>query len=227
MIKKHIPNAITCANLFAGCVGIEYAFKGDLKTAAYLVVLAAVFDFLDGTFARILNVKSAIGKELDSLADVISFGLLPSVVMYQLLASSTAENVPYLKYLGFFIAVFSAVRLAKFNVDTQQTEDFIGLNVPTNALLIVSLPFVKHFHPETLAQPWLLIGITVISCFLLNSKLKLFSLKLNQKGWKPNRFKIIFVILTGVLVAMLNFVAVPIVLLLYIILSTLHFKINK
>ena len=131
MIKKHIPNAITCANLFSGCIGIVYAFNGALETAAYFVLLSGIFDFFDGFAARLLNVKSNIGKDLDSLADMVSFGFLPGVVMYQLLSQSDYAS-PYLPYLAFIITVFSALRLAKFNNDTRQTEDFIGLNTPMN-----------------------------------------------------------------------------------------------
>src|SRR6187549_412976 len=115
-MKKHLPNAITCANLFSGCIGIVFAFEGRLEFAAYFVVLSGIFDFFDGMVARWLNVKSAIGKELDSLADMVSFGFLPGVVMYQLLYVSDAV-VAHLPYLGFVITVFSALRLAKFNID--------------------------------------------------------------------------------------------------------------
>ncbi|RZK73966.1 MAG: CDP-diacylglycerol--serine O-phosphatidyltransferase, partial [Pedobacter sp.] len=138
-MRKHIPNAITCANLFSGCIGIVYAFNGDLKTVAFFVILSGIFDFFDGFVARLLKVKSEIGKELDSLADVISFGFLPGVIVFQLL---NIENSGYLPYLAFLIPVFSAYRLAKFNLDTRQTEEFIGLNTPMNTFFIISLPYL-------------------------------------------------------------------------------------
>jgi CDP-diacylglycerol--serine O-phosphatidyltransferase len=163
-MKKHIPNSITCANLFSGCIGIVFAFKGDLETAAYFVLLSGVFDFFDGMVARLLNVKSEIGKQLDSLADMISFGFLPGVVMFQLLAISDYRST-YLPYLGFIITVFSALRLAKFNIDERQTEDFIGLNTPMNTLFIVSLPFIANDYPEIIGSTLTLIAIIAITSY--------------------------------------------------------------
>ncbi|MBC7617150.1 MAG: CDP-diacylglycerol--serine O-phosphatidyltransferase, partial [Pedobacter sp.] len=165
-MKKHIPNAITCANLFSGCIGVVFAFKGELETAAYFVLLSGIFDFFDGMVARLLKVKSAIGKELDSLADMVSFGFLPGVVMFQLLKAGDYSN-DYLPYLGFIITVFSALRLAKFNIDERQTEDFIGLNTPMNTLFIVSLPFIAKDYPEVISSTILLIGLVVVTSFLL------------------------------------------------------------
>lgn len=223
MIKKHIPNAITCANLFSGCIGIVYAFKGDLEVAAYLVVLSGIFDFFDGFAARLLNVKSDIGKELDSLADVISFGFLPGVVMFQLLSQSDFSS-PYLPYFGFLITVFSALRLAKFNIDTRQTEDFIGLNTPMNTLFIVSLPFIQKDYPAVIGSSALLIGLIALLSWLLVSEIKIFSLKFNSTSWTKNKLKYIFLILSALLVIVLKFAAVPLVLILYIALSVIHFR---
>lgn len=222
-MKKHIPNAITCANLFSGCIGVVFAFKGDLQTAAYFVLLSGIFDFFDGMVARLLNVKSAIGKELDSLADMVSFGFLPGVVMFQLLKASDFSS-PYLPYLGFIITVFSALRLAKFNIDERQTEEFIGLNTPMNTLFIVSLPFIALDYPTIIGSSLLLIAITVITSFLLVSELQIFSLKLNSMAWAKNKFKFIFLILSALLIVFLKFAAVPFVLVLYIALSVLHFR---
>ncbi|RZM21023.1 MAG: CDP-diacylglycerol--serine O-phosphatidyltransferase, partial [Pedobacter sp.] len=126
-MKKQIPNALTCANLLSGCIGIVFAFQGQLDLAAYAVLISGIFDFFDGFSARLLNVKSLIGKELDSLADMVSFGFLPGVVMFKLLDQSDYTS-PYLPFIGFLITIFSALRLAKFNIDERQTEDFIGLN---------------------------------------------------------------------------------------------------
>ena len=223
MIKKHIPNAITCANLFSGCIGIVYAFRGDLEVAAYLVVLSGIFDFFDGFAARLLNVKSDIGKELDSLADVISFGFLPGVVMFQLLSQSDFSS-PYLPYFGFLITVFSALRLAKFNIDTRQTEDFIGLNTPMNTLFIVSLPFIQKDYPAVIGSSALLIGLIALLSWLLVSEIKIFSLKFNSTSWTKNKLKYIFLILSALLVIVLKFAAVPLVLILYIALSVINFR---
>ncbi len=222
-MKKHIPNAITCANLFSGCIGVVFAFKGDLQTAAYFVLLSGIFDFFDGMVARLLNVKSAIGKELDSLADMVSFGFLPGVVMFKLLKISDFSS-PYLPYLGFIITVFSALRLAKFNIDERQTEEFIGLNTPMNTLFIVSLPFIALDYPTVIGSSILLIAITAITSFLLVSEIKIFSLKFSNMTWAKNKFKFIFLILSALLIVFLKFAAIPFVLVLYIALSVLHFR---
>jgi CDP-diacylglycerol--serine O-phosphatidyltransferase len=222
-MKKHIPNAITCANLFSGCIGVVFAFKGELEIAAYFVLLSGIFDFFDGMVARLLNVKSAIGKELDSLADMVSFGFLPGVVMFQLLKLSDYQS-EYLPYLGFIITVFSALRLAKFNIDERQTEDFIGLNTPMNTLFIVSLPFIAKDYPAIIESSLLLIGLVALTSFLLISEIRIFSMKLSDVTWARNKMKYLFIVLSAVLIALLNFTAAPFILVLYIGLSGLHFK---
>lgn len=222
-MKKHLPNAITCANLFSGCIGIVFAFQGDLKIAAYFVVLSGIFDFFDGMVARLLNVKSAIGKELDSLADMVSFGFLPGVVMFQLLKLAE-PNFQYLPYFAFLITVFSALRLAKFNIDTRQTEEFIGLNTPMNTLFIVSLPFIAEDYPSLIRNSMLLAGIIIITSILLVSELRIFSLKLSDKSWKASKYKYIFILLSVLLLLWLQFAAVPFILMLYIALSIVHFR---
>ncbi|HKG06012.1 MAG TPA: CDP-diacylglycerol--serine O-phosphatidyltransferase [Pedobacter sp.] len=223
MVKKHIPNAVTCANLFSGCIGIVYAFQGQLETAAHFVLLSGIFDFFDGFAARLLNVKSAIGKELDSLADMVSFGFLPGVVMFQLLAQSDYSS-PYLPYAGFIITVFSALRLAKFNIDTRQTEDFIGLNTPMNTLFVVSLPFIRQDYPAVINSTILLLALTILLSGLLVSEIRIFSLKFGSSSWQLNKIKYIFLILSALLIVFLKFVAVPFILILYIGLSILHFR---
>ncbi len=149
-VKKHVPNAITCANLFSGCVGIVFAFQGELIIAAYAVLLAAIFDFFDGFASRVLQSFSGIGKELDSLADMVSFGVLPSVILYQLFlqAPQIDQVSPYLNFIAFLIPVFSALRLAKFNTDTRQAEIFIGLPTPANGMLIGSFPLILDQYPN-------------------------------------------------------------------------------
>ncbi|MBB5637422.1 CDP-diacylglycerol--serine O-phosphatidyltransferase [Pedobacter cryoconitis] len=222
-MKRHIPNALTCANLFSGCIGVVFAFKGDLNIAAYAVLISGICDFFDGFMARLLHVKSPIGKELDSLADMVSFGFLPGVVMFQLLTQSDFSS-PYLPYLGFLITIFSALRLAKFNIDTRQTEDFIGLNTPMNTLFIVSLPFIQKDYPGLINSSILLVAITVIMSFLLTSEIRIFSLKFGSLEWKQNKVKFLFLILSAILIAFLKFAAIPFVLVLYISLSVLHFR---
>lgn len=222
-MKNHVPNAITCANLFSGCIGITFAFRGDLQIAAYFVILSGIFDFFDGMVARLLNAHSAIGKDLDSLADVVSFGVLPGVIMFQLLKVSDYTS-SYLPYLGFLITVFSALRLAKFNNDERQTEDFIGLNTPMNTFFICSLPFIAIDYPSVIGSTLLLIGIIAITCYLLVSEFKLFSLKFKSLGWAENRLKFIFLICSLSLIIALQFVAIPFVLLLYLIFSSVYFR---
>ncbi len=228
-MKKHIPNFITCLNLFSGCIGTIFAFNGELKTAAYFVILSAVFDFFDGMAARLLNVKSAIGKDLDSLADMVSFGFLPGLFMFQLIKESIGETIPdspntYLPYIGFVITVFSALRLAKFNNDTRQSVDFIGLNTPTNTIFIVSLAFIQTDYPFIINSPALLIGITFLTSFLLVGEFKLFSMKLGSMEWALNKYRYLFLISAVLLVLTLNFASVPLILALYIGFSLLHFK---
>lgn len=222
-MKRHIPNAITCANLLSGCVGIVFAFKGDLQIAAYFVILSGIFDFFDGMIARLLHVKSAIGKDLDSLADMVSFGFLPGVIMFHLLKASDYSS-EYLPYLGFIITIFSALRLAKFNNDERQSEDFIGLNTPMNTLFICSLPYIATDYPNVIGSTILLLATTAITSFLLISEIKIFSLKFSNFSWKKNRIKFIFLILSAALIAVLQFAAIPFVLVLYIALSFLHFR---
>jgi len=225
-MKKHIPNALTCANLLSGCIGIVFAFKGEFNITAYAVLMSGIFDFFDGFSARLLHVKSNIGKELDSLADMVSFGFLPGVVMFQLLSQSDYSS-PYLPYFGFIITIFSALRLAKFNIDTRQTEDFIGLNTPMNTLFIVSLPFIQRDYPALINSTLLLLGLTLLMSGLLVSEIRIFSLKFGSLDWAGNKIKFIFLIISAILIAFLKFAAIPFVLVLYIATSILHFKLNS
>jgi len=225
MIKRHIPNALTCANLLSGCIGVVFAFDDRLDVAAYAVLISGIFDFFDGNLARMLNVKSPIGKELDSLADMVSFGFLPGAVMFKLL-EQTQGSFAYLPYFGFLITIFSALRLAKFNIDTRQTEDFIGLNTPMNTLFIVSLPFIQRQYPDLIGSPLLLVAITILVSWLLISEIRIFSLKFGTMAWADNKTKFVFLIISAVLIAFLKFVAIPFVLVLYILSSFVHFRNN-
>lgn len=224
-MKKHIPNTLTCLNLLSGCIGVLFVLKEDFLTAFYCVLASGMFDFFDGMIARLLRVKSDIGKELDSLADVISFGFLPGAVLYKLLEVSTDSS--YLPYLGFIVTAFSALRLAKFNVDERQTSEFIGLNTPMNAFFIMSLPFIGAAYPTWLYQPWVLLVIVALVSFLLISEIRLFSMKLSSLAWRENKFKYIFLFISVVLLITLHFSALPLILLFYFILSQLHFALQK
>lgn len=221
-MKKHIPNSITCLNLFSGCIAVLFVLKGDYPSAFYCVLASGIFDFFDGMVARLLDVQSPIGKELDSLADVVSFGFVPGVIVYTLLGSASAH--PYLPYLGFLITLFSALRLAKFNLDERQATDFIGVNTPMNTFLIVSLPFIGEQYPALIYNVYLLIGLTVVSSLLLVSELRLFSMKLSSLSWQDNRFKYVFLILSVILLLLFQIPAIPIVFVMYLLFSQLHFR---
>lgn len=222
----NLPNALTCANLLSGCIGIVFCFNGDLKSAAYFVILSGIFDFFDGMVARALKIKNGIGKDLDSLADMVSFGFLPGAVMFHLFKASNSPN-EYVPYLAFIITIFSALRLAKFNNDERQTIDFIGLNTPMNTLLIVSLPYVADYHPQVIGNWAALAAISIICSYLLISEIKIFSLKFSSMKWGENKVKFIFMILSLMLFLWQQFVAIPIILLLYIGLSFVYFRQRK
>lgn len=216
---RHLPNFLTCCNLLCGCLGIVFVLEDRGVPAAWFVWLAGLFDFFDGFAARMLKVSSPIGKELDSLADVVSFGVLPSLVMYQMLGNSSPSR--FLPYLAFMIAVFSALRLAIFNVDETQSDSFRGLNTPANTIFITSLPLVADRIGQWLYQPAVLAAITVIFSLLLVSPIRFFAFKFKSFGWKGNEIRFTFLILSVLLVIGLNFLAVPLIVILYILLSLL------
>ncbi|MFN8354835.1 MAG: CDP-diacylglycerol--serine O-phosphatidyltransferase [Spirosomataceae bacterium] len=226
-----IPNLFTCGNLLCGCVGIVAVFHSDLLLASIMIGLAGVFDFLDGFLARFLKSSSAIGKELDSLADVVTFGVLPSCIVYSLIQEAVPDIYSLWKaYLAFIIAVFSALRLAKFNIDTRQAESFIGVPTPANAFLIGSIPLILYQYPET--KTWIvdanyLIIFSLVCSFLLVAEIPLFALKFKSFGWKGNEIKFIFLILSAILLVLLKFAAVPIIIFLYIGLSVVQNLLKK
>ncbi len=229
-VKKHVPNAITCANLFSGCVGIVFAFQGELIVAAYAVLLAAIFDFFDGFASRVLQSFSGIGKELDSLADMVSFGVLPSVILYQLfLQAPQIDKVsPYLNFIAFLIPVFSALRLAKFNTDTRQAEIFIGLPTPANGMLIGSFPLIMDQYPNLnryILNPYGLSAFALIMCGLLVAEMPLMSLKFKNRNFNKNIYRYLLLLFSAILILFFKFAAVPVVILFYIVLSVIQFKI--
>ncbi|MXV52538.1 CDP-diacylglycerol--serine O-phosphatidyltransferase [Pedobacter sp. HMF7647] len=232
-MKKHIPNTVTCLNLLAGCIGIVMAFNGKLNWASYLIIIAAFFDFLDGMIARLLKAYSEIGKQLDSLADMISFGFLPAAIVYQLflVAPQVGEISPYLNYSAFLIAIFSALRLAKFNIDERQTENFIGLPTPANALLIASLPLIiqtgSSFFSAYILNAFFLFIFSLGMSLLLVMEIPLFSLKFKSLGFRENLFRYILLIAGLFLILILNFAAIPLIIFLYIILSVIQFRLIR
>jgi len=232
-LKKHIPNFITTLNLFSGCIGIILALTYRLDYAAYFIGVAAMFDFMDGMAARILNVKSEIGKELDSLADVVSFGVLPGILIFQLMVISSVIpahgiNLKILSLIALIIPVLSAVRLAKFNLDTRQTTSFIGLPVPANALFLGSLPLIQMQSTLNDSLSWLtaitgnyyvLALIAVSMSLLLVSEIPLISLKFKNLKWADNKPQFILVAFALIAFAIVTFTAIPLIILAYILLS--------
>ncbi len=231
-MKKHIPNAVTCLNLFSGCVGIVFAFQGKWECASYAIIVSAIFDFFDGMLARLLNAYSDIGKDLDSLADMVSFGVLPSVIIYQLFLQSQSSNplFQWLSFSAFLIAIFSALRLAKFNNDIRQSENFIGLPTPANALLTASLPFIAdqgNFISPYLQNHLFLALFSLGMGLLLVSEIKLMSLKFSSMDLRKNSNRYILVFSSLILLVIFKFAAVPLILILYFILSFIQFRTAK
>ncbi|MCE3228519.1 MAG: CDP-diacylglycerol/serineO-phosphatidyltransfera se [Bacteroidetes bacterium] len=223
MIKRNIPNTITLGNLLCGCLAIVKAFEGDLVWAAYLVGIAAVLDFFDGFIARLLKVTSPIGKDLDSLSDMVTFGVVPGIIMFLLLGKG---------YIAFIIPILSCVRLAKFNNDSRQSESFIGVPTPAFAILVCSLPLIKEFHPESFFitavkdNPWLLIVLCFCS-LLLVAPIPLFALKFKQFKWKGNEIRYIFLLFSVVVLSLLQFIGIPIVIISYVLFSIVNNIIKK
>lgn len=215
MITKHIPNTITSLNLFSGSVGVVMAFQANYQIALACMLLAAVFDFCDGLSARALHAYSSIGKELDSLADVVSFGFLPATMVYQML--TVASDNAYLPFAAYIITVFSALRLAKFNVDERQTSSFIGLATPANAIFWAGL--VASYHPYAEVYPYAVIILILLMSFLLVAEIPFFSLKFKNLKWKDNSIRFIFLIVSVVLLLVLRLDAFMWIILAYILMA--------
>lgn len=214
-MKKHIPNFITCLNLFSGCVAVLLAFKGNYQYAFLVILLAAVFDFFDGFAARLLKAYSPMGKELDSLADMVSFGLAPGALVFSLLTKTWINE--WVPFIAFLIPVFSGLRLAKFNIDTRQTNSFIGLPVPANAIFWAGIVYsYSLFLTNNVFLLFILIGIF---CYLLVSDVPMFSLKFKNVTWKDNRSQFIFLIGCAMILAFFRLDAFAMLIGWYILLS--------
>ncbi len=227
-IKRHLPNAITCCNLLSGCAAILFLTENMPLKAAIMVFMAGLFDFLDGFAARLLHAKSPIGADLDSLSDVVSFGVAPGFILCYLMdRASDLPNVmlfdiDVLPCLAFVLPVFAAIRLAKFNNDDTQSVTFRGLPVPGTALFIASLPLalsqVGHLTDGTLSY-WACLGIALVFSFLMVSRLKFFSFKMNSAKWKGNEVRWIFLIVAVISFVIFRWLALPFVMILYVLLS--------
>jgi CDP-diacylglycerol--serine O-phosphatidyltransferase len=247
-VKRHIPNIVTLLNLFSGCIALIFAVYGNFIAAAFFVFLGIFFDFFDGLLARKLNVQSPLGIQLDSLADLVTSGVVPGVIMFKLI-SLTIDAPEYSTYsdswnsifhwqgfklsvlplVGLLIPLASAYRLAKFNLDEDQQTFFKGLPVPANTLMILSLPLILEYQNNDLMNSIIinkcfLIGLTLLSCYLLNSKIKLFALKFNNWSFANNATRYIFLMISIVMLIVLYFAAIPLIIALYIILSLLDRK---
>jgi len=230
-----VPNTITSFNVLSGCLSIVFAFEHNLLLAGGFIFIAAVFDFFDGMSARLLKAYSDMGKELDSLADMISFGFAPSVIVFVLVRDQLAPGQPLsalsfsrltVLLIPFIIAVFSALRLAKFNIDARQTESFIGLATPANAMLWASVPFILHFHANStiaqlIYQPVLLLVLSVIMSFLLVAEIPMFSLKFKNLRFKQNKTRFIFLFIALLLLIFLNLSAIPLIIICYVLASVI------
>lgn len=238
-IKKHIPNTITLLNLASGLLAVIAVFKGYYDEAFIFVCLGIFFDFWDGFLARKFKVSGELGLQLDSLADVVTSGVVPGLMMFKLFQDIQEDDTSkyflteefyymgFVPYLGFIITLASAYRLAKFNIDTRQTDSFIGLPTPANALLIMSIPMIQYagtheWLVEALYNPFILLAITILSAYMLNAEIPLFSLKMKDFSWDKNKLQVIFLVLSVVLLFLIGFTALPVIILLYVALSVIN-----
>ena len=235
-LKKHIPNIITLLNLLCGCIALVFAGEANFEMALFFVCLGIFFDFFDGFFARLFNVSSPLGLQLDSLADMVTSGVVPGFVLFKMLSNSVNSDpsLMYLPYLGFIITLGSCYRLANFNIDTRQTDSFIGLPTPANALFILSLPLLLKNSDsllvlELLINPWVLLFISMLSAFILNAEIPLFALKIKKFNLKDNALQLFFLLISILLLVYLQFAGVALIIVFYVLLSiiTNKFKANK
>jgi len=239
-MKRHIPNLLTLGNLLCGTLATICAIKGDFVGTAILVAIGIGFDFLDGFAARMLNVQGELGKQLDSLADMVTSGVVPGIVMLQLLINAvnldvsgyfgidtygaTGSNLPY---VGLLLTLGACYRLANFNIDTRQSDSFIGIPTPAMTLFVVSLPLIAEFGSQTffvnlISNQYFLVIVTVLLTFLMNAEIPLFALKFKTFGFKENILKYSFLVLSILLLIVLKFVAIPLIIFIYVGLSVIN-----
>lgn len=227
-LKAQLPNFITLLNLLSGVLGILWVLEGQPLYGAYFVILSATFDFFDGFAARLLKVQSDMGKELDSLADVVSFGVLPGILLYSLTKSQTEAS--FLPYCTLIIPMLSAYRLAKFNLDTRQSDRFIGLPTPANALLITTIPYLAARWPEL--SPWLsspiaLVVIAWLTSLLLVAELPLIALKFKNSSFRDNSYRYALLVIGAVCLVWLQLAGIPLVIVAYLLLSGMENMLRK
>lgn len=231
-VIRHIPNALTCCNLISGCIAVLLAADGQADWALSFILLGAVFDFFDGFAARLFKVSSPIGKELDSLADDVTFGVAPATILYTVISSTTMPEWldplhDYIPYVAFLVAAFSALRLAKFNLDVRQSTSFIGMPTPANALfwgaLACSIP--QSFLASTCFF-WMLMALLALSCWLLVAEIPMFALKFKSFSFKDNKLRYFFILVSLLLIIGLGIMGLTLVILLYILLSLVAYRHN-
>lgn len=232
-MKKHIPNLLTLGNLLCGTIATILAVQGDFVTAGLLVVLGIFFDFFDGFAARLLNVSGELGKQLDSLADMVTSGVVPGIIMFNLLIDKkyVSESFSdefmlsnYLPFFGLILTLGACYRLAKFNIDTRQSDSFIGLPTPAMSLFVISLPLILEYSDiefvhNLINNKYFLITITVVLTYLMNAEIPLFSLKFKEYSIKNNLVKYLFLLISVLMIVILQYLSIPLIITLYVILS--------
>ncbi|WP_010523241.1 CDP-alcohol phosphatidyltransferase family protein [Aquimarina agarivorans] len=235
-LKKQIPNIITLLNLFSGCLAVYFACVNRLPLAALFTALGIFFDFFDGFFARLFNANSALGLQLDSLADMVTSGVVPGMFMFQLMLQSKEINdsfpietigwnvIEWVPFLGFLITLASCYRLANFNIDSRQTSSFIGLPTPANTLLIISISLINVYQSIPVVQTllgniWILFAVTLLSCYLLNAEVRLFALKFKTYTFKENWVRYLLLLSSVLLIIIFRYLGITLTILMYILLS--------
>ena len=227
-IKKYIPNFLTLLNLFCGCVALVFVAESNFEMVFFFVALGIFFDFFDGFFARLFKVSGPLGVQLDSLADMVTSGVVPGFTIFKVLSNDfmLGQN-SYLPYLGFVITLGACYRLAKFNIDTRQSESFIGLPTPANTLFILSLPLIHwdklgSFLPNETIFCYFLIGICFLSAYVMNAEIPLFSLKIKNFSFSKYKLQISFLIVSLFLLGFFQALGVALVIVLYVLLSVVN-----
>ena len=231
-MKAYIPNFITLLNLFSGCIAVIYALDGNMKGTALFVCAGIFFDFFDGLLARKLKVQSELGIQLDSLADMVTSGLVPGLVLYHLIGLTTQfswDTFGVLPYFGLLVTLASAYRLAKFNISDNQSDSFIGLPTPANTLWIIALPLILEYQSNDaihglVLNPWVLIFLTLLSCYLLNAPIKLIALKFKNWSFKDNMYHYLLILSSLVVLMIFQFYGIPLVIIGYVVLSVISNK---
>ncbi len=233
-IKKNIPNLITLLNLLCGCIALVFVSQSRFDMAFYFVSLGIFLDFFDGFFARLFKVSSPLGLQLDSLADMVTSGVVPGFTMYKLMSATQydPEIFTFQACLGFIITLGACYRLANFNIDTRQTDSFIGLPTPANTLFIMSLPLVLNDSDsiiilEILINKWILLAITLISAYVMNAEIPLFSLKTKNFSFQKNALQLFFIVMCIIFLLVFRYLGIPIIIIFYVLLSIINNKFTK